>query len=419
MAHYTIRYDRSTLYDEVWKEPLREVAKRYRVSDVGLSKTCRRLGIPLPPQGYWLRQKEARGERPALPPAQQGLRVSWEVNIHVPHEEETVDEDPVLRAKLAAETASEAAIIVPHALVSPHKLVAATTRALRGAKPYEGLVSSRSSAGCLNVRVAPTSIKRAALILDTLLRALEARGLTVAVKKVTQPGYGRSWSTVVAVDGEELSFILWEKYSLRPTPPPPNLDKKALERWMTFRRRNERAPNGRFAMEIRHHGTYGAVKSWSDTDKRKIETQLNAFVAQLYVAAASIKERRRAQQQAQLERDAADQRERAAEARRRAEKQRRAELEEQLVQWRFARDARTFVLEVRTMLSHRGLPVTRGGHVEEWLAWIAEQADKADPLAKMRLDADEMASKHRTRRPILHPLGSKFARASRRRRARG
>lgn len=36
-----IIYDRSILYEEVWEEPMRDVAKRYGVSDVALAKTCR------------------------------------------------------------------------------------------------------------------------------------------------------------------------------------------------------------------------------------------------------------------------------------------------------------------------------------------------------------------------------------------
>jgi hypothetical protein len=42
----TITYRRSELYGEVWKEPVRTVAKRYGVSDVAVGKICRRLKIP-------------------------------------------------------------------------------------------------------------------------------------------------------------------------------------------------------------------------------------------------------------------------------------------------------------------------------------------------------------------------------------
>ena len=39
-------YDRDVLYEQVWAEPVRDVAKRYGVSDVALAKACRRLSVP-------------------------------------------------------------------------------------------------------------------------------------------------------------------------------------------------------------------------------------------------------------------------------------------------------------------------------------------------------------------------------------
>lgn len=44
---------RKRLYNEVWKEPVVTIAKRYGISDTGIRKRCRKLNIPLPPAGYW------------------------------------------------------------------------------------------------------------------------------------------------------------------------------------------------------------------------------------------------------------------------------------------------------------------------------------------------------------------------------
>jgi hypothetical protein len=48
---------REALYNEVWSEPVITVAKRYGMSDNGLRKHCKKLGIPLPFAGYWARIK--------------------------------------------------------------------------------------------------------------------------------------------------------------------------------------------------------------------------------------------------------------------------------------------------------------------------------------------------------------------------
>lgn len=47
---------RQELYDLVWREPLRTLAKTLHISDVRLAKICRRANIPLPGLGYWAKR---------------------------------------------------------------------------------------------------------------------------------------------------------------------------------------------------------------------------------------------------------------------------------------------------------------------------------------------------------------------------
>ena len=51
---------REQLYRELWSEPATIVAKRYGISDVGLTKVCRRYDIPKPGLGYWAKVKHGR-----------------------------------------------------------------------------------------------------------------------------------------------------------------------------------------------------------------------------------------------------------------------------------------------------------------------------------------------------------------------
>ncbi len=60
MGKRTETYQREKLYDEVWKDPVLVVAKRYGVSEVALAKACRKLAVPLPPRGYWTRVRAGR-----------------------------------------------------------------------------------------------------------------------------------------------------------------------------------------------------------------------------------------------------------------------------------------------------------------------------------------------------------------------
>jgi hypothetical protein len=49
--HLQLSWD--ALRESVWQMPMREAAKQFQLSDVGLKKMCRRMTVPVPPQGYW------------------------------------------------------------------------------------------------------------------------------------------------------------------------------------------------------------------------------------------------------------------------------------------------------------------------------------------------------------------------------
>ena len=75
---YLTADEREALYNEVWSEPMTTVSKRYGMSDNGLRKHCKTLGIPLPPLGYWARIKAGQKvPRTDLP------KVTGEVRNHI------------------------------------------------------------------------------------------------------------------------------------------------------------------------------------------------------------------------------------------------------------------------------------------------------------------------------------------------
>src|SRR5687768_9348538 len=71
MAH---TFSRQELFDLVWSEPTRTVAKRLGISDVGLAKACRKADLVMPPRGYWAKRSAGKPvEKPALPPRGPGM----------------------------------------------------------------------------------------------------------------------------------------------------------------------------------------------------------------------------------------------------------------------------------------------------------------------------------------------------------
>jgi hypothetical protein len=64
----TMILNRQELYQEVWKRPIYQVAKDYGISNVGLAKVCRRLGVPTPSVGFWAKRETGHKlETPPLP----------------------------------------------------------------------------------------------------------------------------------------------------------------------------------------------------------------------------------------------------------------------------------------------------------------------------------------------------------------
>lgn len=85
---------RIELYKLVWERPVSEVAQRFGVSDVGLSKICRRANIPVPKRGYWARMDSGQDVRPhSLPSAPRGLPEKVRIRGRAPSSETTQHEN--------------------------------------------------------------------------------------------------------------------------------------------------------------------------------------------------------------------------------------------------------------------------------------------------------------------------------------
>ncbi len=53
-------FTRKELFDLVWATPVKTLATEYGLSDVGLAKTCKLHGIPLPERGHWAKKEAGK-----------------------------------------------------------------------------------------------------------------------------------------------------------------------------------------------------------------------------------------------------------------------------------------------------------------------------------------------------------------------
>lgn len=191
--------EREALYNEVWSEPVITVAKRYNISDNGLRKHCKRLGIPLPSSGYWAKVKAGQKvPKPALPKVTGELRkhvrnyaIKYRVDIEQLTDEELMadeelsllkDETKKFIKEISSQIRVKGQLRSPHHLIAEHKdeIVYRKKRdkALRQAnfssRHYAEVKSKyRDNNPILPINVSESNINRAYRILDAIMSTLE------------------------------------------------------------------------------------------------------------------------------------------------------------------------------------------------------------------------------------------------------
>jgi hypothetical protein len=138
---------REQLYEQVWTTPTQTLAKQFGISDVGLSKICRRLNVPKPGLGYWAKV-DAGQSPPRTPLPSRALEHSYEIRPRPPEPVETEEQRQVRKERERLEQ-KFATVVVPNVLSHPHPLTRKTQevfaeiakklqRPPRKRTPYEG-----------------------------------------------------------------------------------------------------------------------------------------------------------------------------------------------------------------------------------------------------------------------------------------
>src|SRR5258708_39588205 len=111
---------REHLYDQVWTMPTQKLAKQYGISDVGLSKICRRLNVPKPGLGYWA--KVDAGQKPERTPLpKRSLQQIYEIRPRPAEPLETAEQTQARRAHEDL-VVKFGTVQVPEVLDRPHRL---------------------------------------------------------------------------------------------------------------------------------------------------------------------------------------------------------------------------------------------------------------------------------------------------------
>lgn len=383
-------YTRKDLYDLVWTEPLRTLAKRFGFSDVGLKKLCKRHDIPTPGLGYWAKVQHGQDVRKVpLPPA--ATRKS-EVVLTMTAEDvagRKVARDRPVEQWLARERLPQFQIAAPTPGVWGHPLSIETERALRRTKPQAGWLVPPP--GCLALRVSAALLPRALAIMDAIVAACEARGwpVTTQFQMPRRLGWndtfwypGSGWLSTLPQQAKPLTGVgllknyVW--FSIREISRmgPPTADEIRAHRrkfpWGgTPSPRPE--PNGVLLLELDRFPRVHARHRFKDLARGAIETQLNDVMIAIINMADGIRAD-------QLE-EALDRRTEKRALRRKAAHERSRQILQADVRrlrtgvqrWRWRVMALEFLEGARQEAGRRGIA---DEDFERWLAWAESYVEQ-------------------------------------------
>ena len=201
---------RRAMYDLVWSRPMTKVAADLGISDVALKKICDKHRVPTPPRGYWAKRDAGKPTKQiqfhsTADPQHEHIVIYGSRNNLAPEVREVLEQERERRkTKPTATSPAEIAPTVPPQDV--HAAILATAKALRKAKPgAEGIIGA-SGPGCCGTEIGVASLERTIAVLDSIARALDARGL-----KLDPIGNCMR----VALAGDNLTFSLVERIEKR------------------------------------------------------------------------------------------------------------------------------------------------------------------------------------------------------------
>ncbi|MCC6694363.1 MAG: hypothetical protein IT365_01920 [Candidatus Hydrogenedentes bacterium] len=368
------RMTRQEFYEQIWSKPLKVLEKEIGLWYGQMLGIIRDYKIPQPPMGYWM--KLAHGKLVQKPPLEplpgnEDIVLSVYVPDERPYDEQQKQQSEDL---LAEESSPERRVIVPNELTDAHPLVARAERSLRNASTNERQLLIPSAQNCLDIRVSKGALPRALRIMDALLKALEARGISVELTGE------QKIPTQVVVLGETFGIGIEEKADRREKELTPQQKKEKERRpWMYSRQEYTYHPNGQFVLSIKEGRTDYGRQNWSDGKVQRVENLLNKFICALYrsaVTARSDRIQREIDEAKRLERQRRNEELRRLQQ---IERTRLENLEKHAELWKRSEVIRAYVAAVqertdKDTFTYGDLPVT------EWIDWALQQADRLDPL---------------------------------------
>jgi hypothetical protein len=352
---------RHELFDLVWSKPMQQLAREFKLSDVGMAKTCKRHNIPRPSRGHW--QKLAVGKapkQPKLPPSPDGVE---QIRFSIP-DDPVPQPQPVLSPEVAAWIEREhdpKNKITVAAVGKYHPLVRSAKDALEAKREWYGVDDGwRSSGrGTVWVRVTKAVIGRACRLLNALLAAFEARNFRVSYSRQID-------NAVVHVLGQEFKISLVERQKrIAHTPTKEELERE--KRGLGGPRKYDDIPSSQLRLTLE----YAWRKLQFEDGKVPLEEQLNDVALILVRTVIEVIK-------PELERRAKEEEQRREEEHERWLFQQKCDrFDDGYCAWHAQQERLRFVSVLEEAAAKLEHPSDR---VKEFVAWTRRYVEWADPL---------------------------------------
>ncbi|TCG04622.1 hypothetical protein BZM27_39685 [Paraburkholderia steynii] len=387
-----IQFERASLYEEVWSSPVSTVSKRYGLSDTGLRKICRKLGVPFPAVGYWAKLRAGQQvKRTPLPRRHIGpTTVRAQPDQYTRRVAES-DTEAANREVIESDEALPERHITPEPSGEPHhRLIKGLAKRLSAvdkqiedeSRPRKGEAGRprfdriafkvTKPGGLLDmgadyvaIVVTPATRQRALSIADAFFIALEARGFKISL---------RDDCTLISCKDVVMQFRMSEMAE--------KVDKSAgNEAWR---------PLGRLRITLRAHryDGFGAPDMRArDEPTARLEDQLNEFAGRLRRAVLGYEERERARKE-NAERARIEEIQRQQTAWHEQIASEAAHRENVAIEALFAEAdlseacerRRRYLDRVEAVARGRGMDVSNLSSIGLWLAWARSACDSLDPI---------------------------------------
>lgn len=373
-----IYYKRELLYERVWTEPITKVATKYQVSDVTIGKICRKMKIPLPPVGYWL--KANKEQKPALPEYKDypTIRVRRDYRKRI-SAEPILCPDIFTKAEvlIAQEKKNNMQITAPKEVNEYHNFVKNTRKCYEKNKTrYRTQDYGRTKSSGIDtfiININPENLDRASIILQALCTAFDERGYKLDNKyEITD----RDNYLAVEIFKKKIAFQIFEPAIKK------KIGKKDKESYSY--RDIEYAPTGELVLEI-IYPPYDMLgqKKWRDTKRKKLEDQLNRVLIGLIAAAAWEVERDARLEVLHAKHEKDEQKRKIEASQNRINNRRINEFENGFVQWRKYNE----LFEYVSYIKQNSKP-DDPEDFRKWLIWADDYLESLNPMKSIQLKFD-------------------------------